>query len=127
MHNFPTLVKVVHDRSVDKALSQGERDQSSRWLSDHLYNFEWVGTLLFVIALLDKCKFLSLEMQTVNVLPWELAESQKQFHKDMKRMHVELTVSTVTSCCPKSGTNFPTLPAGWSAVTGAFPVSIRAL
>ena len=127
MHNFPTLVKVVHDRSVDKALSQGERDQSSRWLSDHLYNFEWVGTLLFVIALLDKCKFLSLEMQTVNVLPWELAESQKQFHKDMKRMHVELTVSAVTSCCPKSGTNFPTLPAGWSAVTGAFPVSIRAL
>eukprot|EP00951_Prasinocladus_malaysianus_P006398 scaffold45512_cov19-Prasinocladus_malaysianus.AAC.1 len=29
-------------------------------------------------------------MQTVNVLPWELVQSQHQFHKDMKRMFKDL-------------------------------------
>ena len=127
VHNFPTLVKAVLDRSVDWALPQAERDQSSQWLRYYLQNFEWVGNILFVIALLDKCKFLSLEMQTVNVLPWELAESQKQFHKDMKSMHSELKVSSVNIRSPFCDFNFPRLPAGRSTFKGAFPVPFRAL
>ena len=55
----------------------------------------WLTGLIGVIDLLRHVKYLSLAMQTVNQLPWELEESRMAFVKTMKELATDLAAGSV--------------------------------
>ena len=85
LRNFKVLHTAVSARATNSALSEANRLEARDWLSECLENYDFMGKVLLITSLLEQCIFLSLEMQTVNALPWELLEKQKEFGKLMRK------------------------------------------
>lgn len=85
LRNFKVLHVAVRGRSTDPKLSAADREEAKTWLDSCLENYDFMGKMLLITALLEQCMFLSLQMQTVNALPWELMEQQHNFAHLMRK------------------------------------------
>jgi hypothetical protein len=84
--DYPQICDVLEEEGK----GAGEQAEKSRELLHTLRSFDWLGRVLILICLLEKVMFLSLSMQTVDVLPWELIEEQVQFKKSMDEIVMQL-------------------------------------
>jgi hypothetical protein len=67
-------------------MKQEERKRMQSWIDDNLLDYWFMGEVVCLVPLLAKCMFLSLEMPTVNVIPWELVQKERKFLTELRKM-----------------------------------------
>jgi hypothetical protein len=86
--DYPQICALL-EAEADKG---GESAGKATELLHTMRSFDWLGRLLALTCLLELVKFLSLSMQTVNVLPWELIELQVKFKNTMDEIVSQLDI-----------------------------------
>ncbi|KAK3279200.1 hypothetical protein CYMTET_12904 [Cymbomonas tetramitiformis] len=106
------LAIVTHFREKVSSGKEEEKTYASTFLGE-LYKLTLVVTVLGLADLLRKVKAISLFQQTVNTLPWEVAEREKQFADDFDQTYTSQLdfKDRDTARVPLSEEDFPMLCA----------------
>jgi hypothetical protein len=83
--NYKVLLRAIKDKVATPRLKHEERRMQG-WIDDCLLDYSSMGEVASLVPLLDKCMHLSLKMQTINVIPWELLDLEKKFLQEMREM-----------------------------------------
>lgn len=90
MRNWDIFVSNLTALSTRRGETTAKKREAREHL-DKLLNFTFVGQLMGMVDILAHTRDLSLAMQTVNMLPWELVEAQDSWLAKMQTMYEELT------------------------------------
>jgi hypothetical protein len=80
---LPALEKLVKGAEAER------RATYEAWLGK-MKDFHWVANVITLEYSLGLCMNVSLKMQTVNILPWELLETEDEFVKALDFIQAEL-------------------------------------
>ena len=90
LKNYKVLRKAVYKRTKMEPGNNQEKKaelKKAKSFMKCVFNCYWfMGRLIYLVPFLEKCMQLSLEMQTVNTLPWELIAAQDKFDSDLSAM-----------------------------------------
>jgi hypothetical protein len=90
LRDYPELCAAIEQLAQDEQ-QHGRRSRKARdaaatsdkltfsEMLENMRKFDWVGRIVALQGLLRLCMDLSLKMQAVNVIPWELVEAQSAF------------------------------------------------
>jgi len=86
VRNYIVLLKGIRDKIAGPKVTEKERVKMQGWLDNGLQNYWFMAEVTCLVPLLEKCMNLSLEMQTVNTIPWELIDDENRFFNEMLDM-----------------------------------------